>query len=532
MALAPHFQPTIPGKLLAPLNTDVAVGDIVTGAGIKPGVIVGLINIIPANTPTHDGYLEILLVPSSGFLSTWTGSNAPPGVGNAPQLGQSISSLTGLGVGYTSVISFSRQTAINVGLKGLTTVSFSEIVRGWVSFKSFTPENALSVANEYYTFMGGELWKHHSENAYRNTFYRDFTSSRLSVILNELPGSVKSFNTLNYEGSQCKITKFTVDPKTGLADEEYYNLNPKDGWFVDYIFTNKEEGSLNEFIEKEGKWFNYIKGKPTLVNSTSDLAAFNVQGLGVQIATVGSIVGCTNSTAMNYDPLANEEDGSCEYSNVVNGCTSVEALNYNPFANTDDGTCNYAPGVIFGCMDPLATNHDPLANIGDGSCIYPGCTDPTANNYNAAAIVDDGSCDYAVYGCMDQYAFNYNPNANTDDGSCNYTVIDGCTNPNSANYNPLANTDDGSCIAPVYGCTIGPQQANQAGWDDPNIINVNQQTNPSTGLYTFTSYALYTGIPVYPGTAQGATNYYAGANIDDGSCIFNPIIPQNPPSND
>ena len=31
------------------------------------------------------------------------------------------------------------------------TVSYKENVRGWVSFKSFVPENAISCANEYYT---------------------------------------------------------------------------------------------------------------------------------------------------------------------------------------------------------------------------------------------------------------------------------------------------------------------------------------------------------------------------------------------
>ena len=43
------------------------------------------------------------------------------------------------------------------------------------------------------------------------------------------------------------------------------------------IHTNKQEGTLNEFIEKEGKWFNYIKGKPGEI----DTAAFNFQGLGI-----------------------------------------------------------------------------------------------------------------------------------------------------------------------------------------------------------------------------------------------------------
>ena len=43
------------------------------------------------------------------------------------------------------------------------------------------------------------------------------------------------------------------------------------------IHTNKQKGTLNEFIEKEGKRHNYIKGTENHV----DPAAFNFQGLGI-----------------------------------------------------------------------------------------------------------------------------------------------------------------------------------------------------------------------------------------------------------
>ena len=62
-----------------------------------------------------------------------------------------------------------------------------------------------------------------------------------------------------------------------INDGEYYNLQTKKGWYVSNIYTDKQEGTLNEFIEKEGKWFNYIKGTSDKI----DTAAFNFQGLGV-----------------------------------------------------------------------------------------------------------------------------------------------------------------------------------------------------------------------------------------------------------
>ena len=44
------------------------------------------------------------------------------------------------------------------------------------------------------------------------------------------------------------------------------------------------------------------------------------------------------------------------------------ALNYNPEANIDDGSCYF---VLAGCIDSLATNYNELANIDDSSCEYP-----------------------------------------------------------------------------------------------------------------------------------------------------------------
>ena len=170
------------------------------------------------------------------------------------------------------------------------TVTFKEDVRGWVSFKSFIPENAISCGNEYYSFKNGKIWLHHAEDVPANTFYGEgedyFTSSKLSVILNDVPGSVKSFKTLNYEGSQSRVSQ-------NLSDDQYYNLSNKDGWFVNAITTDKEKGGINEFINKEGKWFNYIKGGGIALDSNGsiivhedgysdfDQASFAIQGLGI-----------------------------------------------------------------------------------------------------------------------------------------------------------------------------------------------------------------------------------------------------------
>lgn len=125
------------------------------------------------------------------------------------------------------------------------------------------------------------------------------------------------------------------------------------------------------------------------------------------------------------------------------GCTDSEACNYNPLAGIDNGTCDYS---CFGCTYTSAVNYSPLAVFDDGSCIFnvvaDGCTDPDACNYCTLCEDDDGSCDFSCLGCTYPLAFNYDPSATRDDGSCQFP---GCTDPNAYNYSPIAAVDDGSC---------------------------------------------------------------------------------------
>ncbi len=142
------------------------------------------------------------------------------------------------------------------------------------------------------------------------------------------------------------------------------------------------------------------------------------------------------------------------------GCTSDTALNYDPDAEVDDGSCLYPDDSVPGCTDPTATNFNVLATTNNGSCTYntpptpvPGCMDSTANNFNAAATVGDGSCTYPpvlppTSGCTDSVAINFNSAATSNDGSCVYppTVTSGCLDPLANNYDPSVTTSDGSCV--------------------------------------------------------------------------------------
>ena len=208
------------------------------------------------------------------------------------------------------------------------------------------------------------------------------------------------------------------------------------------------------------------------------------------------ILGCTDPTSFNYDPLANTDDGSCIP--VIVGCMNPLAFNFNPNANIDDP--NSCIPIVVGCMDPLAFNYNPNANTNDSTLCIPvllGCTDPTSFNYDANANTDDNSCIPFILGCTDITAFNYDALANTDDGSCIATVL-GCTNPSSFNYDPLANTDDGSCIPIVFGCM------------DLTAFNYNILANIDNGSC----------IPVIYGCTDSTKfNYDPLANTDNATCV-------------
>jgi len=210
--------------------------------------------------------------------------------------------------------------------------------------------------------------------------------------------------------------------------------------------------------------------------------------------------GCNNSSFLEYYTqgfTADFNDGSCQIE-ALWGCTDTTAFNYDTIANIDNGGC---VSIILGCMQPLAFNYNANANVDDGGCVpYTfGCTDPTMFNFNQVANTDDGSCLPYVFGCTDSIMFNYNPLANSDNNSC-IPFIYGCTDPSMLNYNSQANTENFSCIAYVYGCM------------DSIALNYDSLANTDNGSC----------VEVVMGCMDpNAYNYEPIANVNDSvSCLY------------
>ena len=512
------------GSLIAPIGTAVAIGDTVNGLGIPPGTtVVDVIN--------QGNNLEIVL-------------NQPPWVGNAVPSG-----ITGDGcisAGWFSRITFSKPSI---------TVSFREDVKGWVSFKSFVYESAVSVANEYYTFHDGKLFKHNIEDVDRNTFYGDFTPSSINVILNDDPSIIKSFNTLNYEGSQSKVDVFinkTTDDFgniiPSITDNEYFNLTPKNGWYVELIETDKEKGSLNEFIEKEGKWFNYLKGHGVITNefnqildnkdgsSSFDQDSFAIQGIGTAIAQ--SVLPCPDGV-LNIDYVVDADSDRCDNGSIsfsasnitqspnwrfvveiTSGPTSGSIIHQSAIQSSASGNgavlnlapANYAVRIVF-----LTEPYD--------SCFDPdwmqlsftiGCTHPSWKPWdcNGVACIENthGNGSFNTLFDCQEHCLN-NPTYD-----CIPVGVPGNTT-NTCIQNYFGTGTFASQNACQNGCVATPA----ASWD---CNKDGACVDPGTGLgqYTTLNACLLdcAGIDpiVIPGcTELDACNYNPLATTDDGSCI-------------
>jgi len=166
-----------------------------------------------------------------------------------------------------------------------STVSFSESTNGWVSKKSFIPEAGFSLENKYFTFKNGHIYEHHVNSAHGN-FYGSASIPYVEFLLNEAPANMKNFRTLNYEGDS--------------------------GWTCASITTDQQDGDISSFIQKENKYFNYIKGIAE-TETTLDPKALNVQGIGTWNSRNAALASVTLTVNAGIPPELQIGDKLYEY---------------------------------------------------------------------------------------------------------------------------------------------------------------------------------------------------------------------------
>jgi hypothetical protein len=313
----------------------------------------------------------------------------------------------------------------------------------------------------------------------------------------------------------------------------------------------------------------------------------------ISLCDFESCTGCTNEEACNYDSTAiinnasscvfpsvsfldcegnceNDADGDgvCDEQEIP-GCTDEAAINFNPFATDDNGSCIVLTG---GCVLPFACNYDADADFyvpgscdfsclygsGEGdctnemacnygaenepciffneegeTCISGGCTVEAACNYDVNALYNDGSCDYMTcqtFGCNVEAACNYDNNVTVNDGTCEYEscieVVEGCTNPMACNYDEAATSSNGSCD--FESCNgLGCTDVNACNFDAEATLNDGSCVSPMSGFDCDGNCVVDSdgdGVcdvnEVGGCTDMGANNFEPEATDNDGTCTY------------
>lgn len=141
------------------------------------------------------------------------------------------------------------------------TLTYNKNVEGWTSFFSYHPEMMLGMNGAFYSFKGGELYKHNT-NVNRNTFYQEwwdelgfpdnaFEPSKVTSVFNDEPLTIKNFKTIATYGNSPWSCSVITDLSTGEIDSSY-------------------------FVEKEGNWFAYIRS----LSGDDNLRLRSAQGVG------------------------------------------------------------------------------------------------------------------------------------------------------------------------------------------------------------------------------------------------------------
>jgi len=245
---------------------------------------------------------------------------------------------------------------------------------------------------------------------------------------------------------------------------------------IETFFTTN---GADELISNEGAW--YLSAP-----YSNGLADEQGRVLIMQLTTQGGLSGTLNYVIKPLDHPNTEIDVTIGFNgpgtfgvndNTICGCMEPTAINYNPEAQYDNGSCVIVddcgvcngPGSVYecGCSDIPEGECDCDGNVFDalgdcgGTCQADidnngvcddddvnGCTDQTNPGYNPDATVDDGSC--LVGGCVLTYTCNYDSSADyLLISMCDFSSCFGCMDENACNFDEEATLDNFLCEYPI-----------------------------------------------------------------------------------
>jgi len=159
------------------------------------------------------------------------------------------------------------------------TLTYSPAVEGWPSFYSFLPDWMIGMNNYFYTFKGGNIYRH-NVNETRNNFYGVQYESILKSVFNEAPLENKLFKTLNLEGD--------------------------DAWGADMITDIQDNGIIERtwFEKKEASWYAFVRNAGTIPAQPGEYALRSVNGIGRSTTITGTGAAVQVNFAIGANPIA------------------------------------------------------------------------------------------------------------------------------------------------------------------------------------------------------------------------------------
>jgi len=156
------------------------------------------------------------------------------------------------------------------------TLSYYQQSQGWVSFYSYHPDYMIGMNNYFYSFKGGNLYRHNT-NEVRNNFYGEQYTSRLVSVINDSPLENKLFKTLTLEGDDSWYALLETDLQySGVIDS---------AWFE----------------RKEAAWFAFVRTDYAVPAPTSEYPLRSVNGIGRSSSVVVDVG--TTEVSFSITPL-------------------------------------------------------------------------------------------------------------------------------------------------------------------------------------------------------------------------------------
>lgn len=105
------------------------------------------------------------------------------------------------------------------------TLTYKISEKGFHSFYSFIPESIVGLNQDLFTFKGGNLYIHNDSSVNRNTFYGNYTPSKMKAVFNIDPLESKLVKAFKITGTAAwDVTLITDIQDTGFIEKEWFKI--------------------------------------------------------------------------------------------------------------------------------------------------------------------------------------------------------------------------------------------------------------------------------------------------------------------